>query len=189
MAKHRHTDPTRIPTSVRFLRSQAGYLFVNLLAADFTQALGFGLSWLWTAQARIDENSHSCVFQGLAIEAGDVASAIFSLFIALHTAVLITIQKKPSDTVLRTATISAWTFTIMMTAIGPLAIASPDKGPFFRATGNWCWIGVSYDALRLWLHYFFVSLPQVYRGMERVHQKLTYAYIIIRSSSRRLGNY
>lgn len=147
--------PTR--TGIRFLRSQAGYLFVNLLAADFTQGVGFGLSWVWAGKGGIDTTMHTCTFQALAIEAGDVASAVFSLYIALHTAAMLTMEKKPNETFLRVACTCAWIFVAVVTALGPLAIATPEQGRFYSDAGNWCWISDRYIAERLWLHYFFVS--------------------------------
>lgn len=151
------TSSTPASTGIRFLRSQAGYLFVNLLAADFIQAVGFGLSWVWAGKGRIEPTMHTCTFQALAIEAGDVASAIFSLYIALHTAAMLTIEKKANETFLRVACICGWIFVAVITALGPLAIATPSRGPFYADAGNWCWIGDNYVAQRLWLHYFFVS--------------------------------
>lgn len=153
------TSSTPASTGIRFLRSQAGYLFVNLLAADFTQALGFGLSWVWAGAGKIDHTRHICTFQALAIESGDVASAVFSLYIALHTAAMLTMDKKPNETFLRVACTCAWIFVAVMTALGPLAIAEPDKGQFYAGAGNWCWISDSYSDFRLWFHYLFVSLP------------------------------
>jgi hypothetical protein len=118
------TSSTPASTGIRFLRTQAGYLFINLLAADFTQALGFGLSWVWAGEGRIDTSQHICTFQALAIEAGDVASAVFSLYIALHTAAMLTLEKKANETFLRVACVCAWIFVAVITALGPLAIAT-----------------------------------------------------------------
>lgn len=152
------TVDTPSTSGIRFLRTQAGQLFINLLAADFVQALGFGLTWTWYHQTSISESAKICLFQGISIEAGDVASALFSLAIAIHTAGFLAFQYRPPNWFLRLLCASIWCFTALMTAIGPLAIARPDKGDFYASAGNWCWIAKPYEDLRLWLHYFFVSL-------------------------------
>jgi hypothetical protein len=157
------TLDTPSSSGIRFLRTQAGQLFINLLIADFVQALGFGLSWIWYGQSSISESAKVCLFQGISIEAGDVASALFSLFIAIHTAGFLAFQYRPPNNVVRILCASAWIFTALITAIGPLAIERQAKGDFYASAGNWCWIAKPYEDLRLWLHYFFVSLIQVHR--------------------------
>lgn len=141
------------------MRTQAGQLFLNLLVADFIQGFGFGLSWVWYARGSIMEPSGACVIQGLAIEAGDVASAIFSLAIAIHTAIFLAFTWKPPAIALSLCCVGVWVFVIFLTAIGPLAIQKQQTGAFYGAAGNWCWIAKNYDPERLWLHYLFVSAP------------------------------
>jgi hypothetical protein len=143
-------------TGIRFLRTPAGFIFLNLLAADSTQALGFGLTWVWASHGSIEHNANLCLFQALAIQSGDVASAVFSFFIALYAAVLLTTSGKPSDKLLYIAAASSWIFVAFATFIGPLAIANKSGGAFYGEAGNWCWISNSYSEMRLWLHYFFV---------------------------------
>ena len=143
-------------TGIRFLRTPAGFIFLNLLAADATQALGFGLTWVWASHGRIEHNANLCLFQALVIQSGDVASAVFSFFIAFYTAVLLTTSRKPTDNLLYIAAGSSWIFVAFATFIGPLAIAKKSEGAFYGEAGNWCWISNSYSEMRLWLHYFFV---------------------------------
>jgi hypothetical protein len=159
------TNLTPPSTGIRFLRSQAGYLFLNLLVADSTQALGFGLAWIWARHGRIEPNTHVCIFQAVAIQAGDVASAVFSLFIAVHTAALLTLGRQPSKFALRLACGTAWIFTALLAGMGPMAIANKSDGNFYGEAGNWCWISAPYHEQRLWLHYLLVSL--VFRNFDQ----------------------
>lgn len=152
-----NTSDTPESTGIRFLRTPAGFIFLNLLVADSTQALGFGLTWFWASRGGIDEDAHLCLFQALAIQAGDVASALFSFFIALYTAVLLTTHKKPSDVALYVGATCSWIFIALFTFLGPVAIATTDGGPFYAQAGNWCWISGSYADYRLWFHYLFVG--------------------------------
>lgn len=158
------TSETPPSTGIRFLRTPAGFIFLNLLAADATQALGFTLTWVWVTKGEINRNAHVCLFQALAIQSGDVASAVFSFFIALYTAILLTKSRKPSEALVYLAAGTSWTFVAFMTFIGPLAIATRDAGPFYAEAGNWCWISTSYSEMRLWLHYFFVSVLAGFRA-------------------------
>jgi hypothetical protein len=132
---------------------------MNLLVADFIQAFGFGTSWIWYARGTISDKSGACVVQALAIEAGDVASALFSLFIALHTAAFLAGSWKPPALALNLVCTGAWVFTVLITAMGPLAVEKEATGPFYGSAGNWCWITNNYEDERLWLHYLFVSYP------------------------------
>lgn len=185
--KYRGIDTSSTPasTGIRFLRSQAGYLFVHLLAADFTQALGFGLSWVWARSGQIDSSRHVCTFQALAIEAGDVASAVFSLYIALHTAAMLTMEKKANETFLRVACTCAWIFVAVVTAMGPLAIATHENGSFYAAAGNWCWISDAYKNERLSLHYLFVSRSYAWFTSGAASTNIQFS---VRSSSPPLDN-
>lgn len=152
------TIDTPESTGIRFLRTPAGFIFLNLLVADSTQALGFGLTWVWASHGGINKDAHLCLFQALAIQAGDVASAVFSFFIAIYTAVLLTVSKKPSSAVLYIGASSSWIFVALLTFLGPIAIVTKDGGPFYAEAGNWCWISSSYAGYRLWFHYLLVSL-------------------------------
>ncbi|KAK9894392.1 hypothetical protein P389DRAFT_181112 [Cystobasidium minutum MCA 4210] len=165
-----NTSDTPESTGIRFLRTPAGFIFLNLLVADSTQALGFGLTWFWASRGGIDEDAHLCLFQALAIQAGDVASALFSFFIALYTAVLLTTHKKPSDVALYVGATCSWIFIALFTFLGPVAIATTDGGPFYAQAGNWCWISGSYADYRLWFHYLFVGdhLQTLIRLMPKV---------------------
>ena len=166
------TEDIPLGSGLRFLRSQAGYLFMQLLFADWIQSLGFGLSWVWYGRpAGIADPSTTCTVQALAIEAGDVASAFFSLFIAVHTAAFLACQYRPPKVVLNLVCWAAWVFVALITAIGPLAIERMEqKGNFYATAGNWCWISKSYEDSRLWLHYLFVSAHEggaLYRGVQQ----------------------
>lgn len=65
---------------------------------------------------------------------GDVASTLFSLYIALHTALALTMDL-----------VCAWIFVVILTAIGPLAIYVSAVGPYWGAAGNRCWLTTNYD--------------------------------------------
>lgn len=152
------TENTPSRNGIRFLRTQAGTLFLNLLLADCLQSIGFGLTWAWVSEGRVISASSACTLQAVGIQAGDVASALFTLAIAIHSVGLLAFSYKPPAIVTNFITIGIWCFVVLMTAIGPSAIQNDTLGSFYgNAGGTWCWITKPYEAERLWLHYFLVS--------------------------------
>ncbi|KAL7007167.1 hypothetical protein EMMF5_003393 [Cystobasidiomycetes sp. EMM_F5] len=132
------TENVPARSGIRFLRSQAGGLFINLLAADCMQALGFGLSWAWVGRGDIDASTGVCAVQAI------VAFLGFTY--------------KPPSIVIKFACVFIWCFVAFVSAIGPLAVQKEAKGQFYGRAGSWCWISSGYEAERLSLHYLFLFL-------------------------------
>ncbi|WAQ85585.1 hypothetical protein PtA15_6A213 [Puccinia triticina] len=60
-----------------FIKTPFGIMFMNLVLADFIQALGFGMNYFWVANVncRSPGCQTTCTIQGVLIQLGDVASA------------------------------------------------------------------------------------------------------------------
>ena len=172
----------RTPRAASFLSTQVGVLLLNLVVADamqvrwsstyatnISQSAGFALSLHW---ARLDaltvpgSPSTLCTAQSVLIQAGDVASALWTLVLAIHTSIILGLRRKPSTTAIVATIAFVWTLVAFLTAIGPLGIAHGQAAPFYDQTGAWyvvplelptvdsrrCWIGDDYVRSRFWLH-------------------------------------
>ncbi|KAH8914720.1 hypothetical protein BT69DRAFT_1342378 [Atractiella rhizophila] len=143
----------------KFLRTQFGLLFMNLLLADLIQSIGFALNFHWVAQVGyIDETDSTCQTQAVAIEVGDVASALFALAISAHTACILAFRYKPPKWSVWVVIASIWALVITLTVIGPEALERSKDGQFYGNAGAWCWIAPAYQDERLYLHYLFVFI-------------------------------
>ncbi|GAA94274.1 uncharacterized protein L969DRAFT_91039 [Mixia osmundae IAM 14324] len=151
-----HHDSSR---AERFLRSQFGVFFLNLIFADLLQALGFSASYHWVILKQFSDNPAGlCTAQAVAIQVGDVAAAIWSLSIAIHTTMILVARYRPTNRVVAIWMFCNWAVTIIFASVGPGAVATPEGGPFYNVAGAWCWIDKSYEDYRLWFHYVFVFL-------------------------------
>ncbi|KAH8918582.1 hypothetical protein BT69DRAFT_1353787 [Atractiella rhizophila] len=142
---------------IQFLNTQFGALFINLLISDFVQSFGFGLNYYWIGD-RFGSHQGVCTVQALAIEGGDVGSAIWSLIIAVHTMLFIVLEYKPPTWSIVLVIASVWILIIGLSIAGPLLLQTAASGPFYTAAGTWCWIGKNYDLARLWFHYLFIFI-------------------------------
>ncbi|KAG0150746.1 hypothetical protein CROQUDRAFT_37848 [Cronartium quercuum f. sp. fusiforme G11] len=136
-------------------------MFMNLVFADFIQALGFGMNYVWVKKADVscvtNDCAAVCTFQGVLIQLGDLSSAYSNLMIAIQTYVILTFSW-------HLPLWSAWaTIPAIWVIVGALAIVAPTvngtwtgPSPFYTWTGAWCWINAEYGPLRLYLHYFWV---------------------------------
>ena len=93
-----------------------------------------------------------CTAQSVLIQAGDVASALWTLALAVHTNIILGLRRKPSTAALVVTIAFVWVLVAFLAAVGPLGIAHGQIAPFYDQTGAWCWIGDSYEASRFWLH-------------------------------------
>lgn len=146
-----------------FIHTNFGIMFMNLVFADFIQALGFGLNYVWVNNPQTHCTSNTCAatctFQGVLIQLGDVASAFSNLIIAIQTyIILILCWHLPIW--------SAWaTLPFVWISVMILGLVAPSiKGswngdePFYTWTGAWCWINNRHGPLRLYLHYVWLFI-------------------------------
>ncbi|KAM0718296.1 hypothetical protein Q7P37_006628 [Cladosporium fusiforme] len=137
-------------------RSQFVILFLNLVFADLCQGTAFSISWYWYAIDAILAPSAACSTQGFLINFGDVASAFFSLYIAIHTYLTACRRVRVPYKIFYLVISIIWLLALMFTVIG---FAMHPKTYFVRVAG-WCWISHDYEPHRLGLHYFWVFLSE-----------------------------
>ncbi|KAF2489015.1 hypothetical protein BU16DRAFT_520109 [Lophium mytilinum] len=141
----------------QYIQANQYVLFIlNLLIADFQQALAFMISWHWIGLDKIIAPTTACFTQAWFLHIGDVASGAFVLAIAVHTLCLIRFDYKLSFNGLILSIVSIWIFAIVMTNIGPII----HKLGFFTFAGAWCWISPKYEPERLFLHYLWIFIDQ-----------------------------
>ncbi|KAH8927383.1 hypothetical protein BT69DRAFT_1347366 [Atractiella rhizophila] len=149
--------PQERETQVRFLKTQFGFLFVNLLVADLVQCVGFIPMFRWVKLGYVERGA-VCTVQALGIQTGDAASSLFNLAIAVHTASILGFRYKPSKFVLYSFAAFIWALVIVLSVLGPTTVVRDSRGPFYGRAGEWCFIDPEYSASWVWLHYVFVFL-------------------------------
>jgi hypothetical protein len=136
----------RISNGKRYQKTPLRYnqsliLILNLLIADFQQAVSFILSLHWLYKNAILAPTNVCSAQGWFVQIGDVSSGIFSLCIALQTFSVIVLQKQFPYKNFVITIIAVWTFCLVLSVISPLTHIGEDV---FVSTGAWCWIAERY---------------------------------------------
>ncbi|PNS16006.1 hypothetical protein CAC42_4407 [Sphaceloma murrayae] len=131
-------------------------LFINLLVADFQQALAFVISFHWMQMDSILAPSPACFAQGWFLNIGDVSSGLFVLFIALHTFYTTVVGRRLEYRIFLSLILSTWALALLLTSIGPGIYGRT----YFVRTGAWCWVSALYETERLALHYIWIFLVQ-----------------------------
>ncbi|KAA1119245.1 hypothetical protein PGT21_018781 [Puccinia graminis f. sp. tritici] len=140
---------------LKFLRSQFAILFIDLLASDLIQSLGFLLNLAHVGKPII-EDSTICTVQGVFIQLGDTSGAFATVAIAVHTFIVLINRTPPSTAALLIVLGMKWALVFILAMIGPLAFATDALGPFYGPAGAWCWISSAYPWQRLCLHYVWL---------------------------------
>ncbi|KAL1670490.1 hypothetical protein GGG16DRAFT_105127 [Schizophyllum commune] len=129
------------------LSGHTHYYFLNLMAAEFVQALGGMMTAEWVREHRVLEGI-SCNVQGVLKQLGDVVVA-FTFAPKLNNGF------SPSQLyVAPFVIIFMWTLAILFIAIP----ASIHSGDYYGNTGYWCWIRDEYDAQRVGLEYVWLYM-------------------------------
>ncbi|KAI5359171.1 putative G protein-coupled receptor GPR1 [Septoria linicola] len=131
-------------------------LLVNLIFADFQQALGFVLSLQWLKDNGIFALTSTCWTQAWFLNAGDVGSGIFTLAMACHLFADIVFDYRLDYVPFLLTIIGLWVFNYILATIG--VIIHPHD--FYMRAGMWCWINETYMDERLWFHYVWILLTE-----------------------------
>ncbi|EKM56553.1 uncharacterized protein PHACADRAFT_253748 [Phanerochaete carnosa HHB-10118-sp] len=128
--------------------------FVSLLVANLLQAIGAMVNVRWITDRAVEPGT-LCSFQGGVKQAGNVGTAVWS-FILSVCVFRILFLRTTSSAGLRYLTLCVgWLAIVLAVSIGPLAIETKAKGPYFGPTGYWCWITQAYPREQMFLEYFF----------------------------------
>ncbi|MBW0497289.1 hypothetical protein O181_037004 [Austropuccinia psidii MF-1] len=146
-----------------FIKTPFGIMFMNLVFADFIQAFGFGMNYVWVSRTDVkchDQNCASlCTMQGLLIQLGDVASAFSNLMIAIQTFVILTFSWHLPNWITWASLALIWV-PVLVLGLAPPTIKGNWTGdqPFYTWSGDWCWINQQFQPLRLFLHYLWIFI-------------------------------
>ncbi|KAJ7128947.1 hypothetical protein C8R43DRAFT_896957 [Mycena crocata] len=140
-----------------FVRTHVAAYFISLLLSDLIQALGSILNARWVRDMAVVYGD-VCVLQGVFKQIADVATAFWTLVIAIHTFTLLFLELKPGRFVLLTTLIAGWSGIATIVIAGPAALDTTHRGPFYGISGYWCWISPQYNASRITLDYMFMFI-------------------------------
>ncbi|KAI1086779.1 G protein-coupled glucose receptor regulating Gpa2-domain-containing protein [Rostrohypoxylon terebratum] len=134
-------------------------LVYNLLLADMHQATAFVLNLPWIRKNEITVGSPSCWAQGWFVSTGDLSASCFICAISIHTYLSVVKGYSPPHWALHLVIVSLWLFIYAM-AIAGVAATSNGRGVggFYVRAVAWCWVNVSFESLRLWLHYLWIFI-------------------------------
>lgn len=131
--------------------------FVSLLVANLLQAIGAVINIRWIIDRTVEPGT-LCSFQGGVKQAGNVGTAVWSFILSVYV-FRILFLRTTSSTAIRYLVLGwGWLAIVFVVMIGPLAIQTDTKGPYFGPTGYWCWITHAYPQEQMYLEYFFEFL-------------------------------
>ncbi|RDB24819.1 hypothetical protein Hypma_008005 [Hypsizygus marmoreus] len=140
-----------------FVRTHVAAYFVSLLLCNFLQAIGSIVNAAWINHMGV-RAGNLCAFQGVLKQASDIGTAIWTLIIAIHTFCLLFLEQRMRPFVLWTTLFFGWSAIACLVMIGPAALETDKRGPFFGISGYWCWISPQYKVERITLDYMIVFL-------------------------------
>lgn len=151
----------RMTTWRRHYRTYVGYnqyvvLCMNLLIADFIQAVSFLFSFHWIRKDGIFAPSSACFAQGFLLNIGDLTSGFFVMAIAFHTFYTAVKGRRIGHFGFMMSVIGVWSFALVLSIIGPIEY----RDQYFVRAGAWCWAGEQYQTDRLALHYLWIFIVQ-----------------------------
>lgn len=138
------------------MQNQYLILLVNILVADIIQGSSYTFSFHWIRLAAIISPSHPCTAQGWLLNTGDLTSALFVLFIAVHTFYRTVCNRRMNDRVFYLLIGITWIFGVVISCLGP---AIHGQKYYVRA-GVVCWVSNTFQTERLTLHYLWIFTVQ-----------------------------
>ncbi|KAJ7306820.1 hypothetical protein DFH08DRAFT_901843 [Mycena albidolilacea] len=133
-----------------------GY-FRSLLVANAVQAFGTVMNFKWAADRGVTSGPF-CSAQGGIKQTGNIATALWSFVLALHLFNLLFLRMKSTNVGFWCTIAGGWSFVVLIVVIGPTAIQTSAKGPYFGISGAWCWITSQYPQEQIFLEYFLEYL-------------------------------
>jgi hypothetical protein len=127
------------PSPLRF--NQPLVLILNLLVADFQQALSFSFSLHWVHKGAILAPTTACNTQGWLVQVGDVSSGMFSLGIAIQTFYVLVLRKSLSYGWFCGIVLGLWAFCMAVSLASPIL---HHNEALYVSAGAWCWISEEY---------------------------------------------
>ncbi|KZW04391.1 hypothetical protein EXIGLDRAFT_758683 [Exidia glandulosa HHB12029] len=135
-----------------FLWRPIGALVTSLLLCNLLQAASGLFQCVWAREGRVHTGS-LCTAQAVLILSGDVGVSLFNMLVAVHTFTTVCLHKTWSNLALSMFISFTWTLMIVITLLGPYALETPERGPFYGISNTWCFINNNYSLDRLYLQY------------------------------------
>ncbi|KLO07591.1 hypothetical protein SCHPADRAFT_945165 [Schizopora paradoxa] len=128
--------------------------FLSLLIAEVLQETGTLMDLKWVIEATVN-NGRYCTAQGILKQIGDVAVALSTLSIAVHTFRAIVLKWVPDRPRLVAAVVLGTIWTLIALIIGFSALTHMHED-YWGDTTYWCWIRSAYPVQQIVLDYAFM---------------------------------
>jgi hypothetical protein len=115
------------------------------------------MSLKWVIGNQVTSGSF-CTTQGALKQAGNVATALWTLILGFHLFKLLFLRTAPTKLAFWLTSVGGWSIVAIVVIVGPTAIQTAERGPYFGISGPWCWINNSYPEEQVFLQYFFVRV-------------------------------
>lgn len=143
-----------VPRLASYKRTQILGYFLCLLVSNIVQSTGTVMNIKWIQLGKVVYGPF-CRAQGGIKQAGNIGNALWTLIIAFHLFDQLFLRYRISRPFYLLTVLFGWSFVILIVVIGPAAIETPSKGPYFGISGDWCWITDEYRLEQTFLEYFF----------------------------------
>ncbi|KAF8185602.1 hypothetical protein K438DRAFT_2155481 [Mycena galopus ATCC 62051] len=131
-----------------FVRTHVAAYFISLLLSDLIQAIGSILNARWIRDMAVAVGD-TCTLQGVLKQTADVATAFWTLVIAIHTFSLVFLGREPSRITFVATLVIGWSGIAAIVIAGPAAQNTTLHGLFYGISGYWCWISAEYPGSRI----------------------------------------
>ncbi|KIP09900.1 hypothetical protein PHLGIDRAFT_101969 [Phlebiopsis gigantea 11061_1 CR5-6] len=128
--------------------------FISLLVANILQAAGAMINVKWVVDRSVEAGA-LCSLQGGIKQAGNVGTAVWSFVLSVYVFRLLFLRTTSSAMSRYVTLCVGWLAIVFVVAIGPIAIQTKERGPYFGPSGYWCWITHEYPEEQTFLEYFF----------------------------------
>lgn len=135
-----------------FLRMHLGAFVVCLLTSDLIQGISGMFQLVWAKRGGVYDGP-LCKAQAAMLLFGDNGTAFWNAVIGIHTFWTVVLGKRMSTVAVAFLIAAGWTLCVILTVIGPLAIQTAERGPFYSIAGAWCFVTTEYRDSRIYLHY------------------------------------
>jgi len=127
-------------------------LFGSLITSNLLQCIGTLFNLRWVLERGVTPGT-LCSVQGGLKQAGNVGTAVWSFALALHAFRLLFLRTRVARLIRWLTFALGWFFIVFIVYIGPLALQTKDRGPYFGPSGFWCWITHHYPVEQTLMEY------------------------------------
>lgn len=130
---------------------------LSLLASNFMKSVGIAIDFHWVDHGGVT-TSKTCTGQAVILQLSNLGIAIWTPIIGLALLNIAYLRIRLNRTSSYAILILGWLFAIFLVILGPVAVETKKRGPFFGVSGPWCGITDKYPMEHIFLEYFFLLL-------------------------------